>query len=180
MYPHQWLCILSANNWDASIMLRFAFLLAVSLIPSISFGQFVLQPGETIVQYQTATQGNEIWCDKCQTFHAPSVSVSTGSNYGGALSILNAQRARRGIAALMPDAALQAVAERRAAMMATSGRKRHPRGSFSPGRYEGVGWTNKRNPSEISACYTEDSRMQSAGAAMVQGDDGTYFCVVYR
>ena len=96
------------------------------------------------------------------------------------LSTLNAQRARQGIGQLGYDSELQAVAERRAAEMARSGLKSHPPGSYSPGRYEGVGWSSSYSPSGVSACFTSDSRMRVAGAAMATGRDGVYFAVVYR
>ncbi len=64
--------------------------------------------------------------------------------------------------------------------MAATGNKNHPPGSFSPGRYEGVGWSSSFSPSGVSACYTSDPRMTVAGAAMATGRDGVYFCVVYR
>ncbi|MFK8110697.1 MAG: CAP domain-containing protein, partial [Rubripirellula sp.] len=78
------------------------------------------------------------------------------------------------------DPQLQAVAERRAQTMASMGLKNHPPGSFSPGRYEGVGWSSSYAPSGVSACFTTDTRMQAAGAAMATGRDGVYFAVVYR
>ncbi|WP_233148370.1 CAP domain-containing protein [Rhodopirellula sp. MGV] len=96
------------------------------------------------------------------------------------LSVLNQQRQRKGLRALRPDPALQAVAERRAQIMASSGRKGHPPGSFSPGRYEGVGWSSSFSPNGVYACYTSDPNMTIAGAAMATGPDGVYFAVVYR
>lgn len=114
---------------------------------------------------------------------APMASTSTIQASGGVsnvLGALNAQRARRGIRALLFDPALQAVAQRRAQRMAASGLKNHPPGSFSPGRYEGVGWSSSYSPSGVSACFTSDTRMRYAGAAMATGRDGVYFAVVYR
>lgn len=96
------------------------------------------------------------------------------------LSMLNSQRARIGVRTLQFDPALQAVAQRRAQMMAARGLKGHPPGSFSPGRYEGVGWSGSYSPSRVSACFTSDPRMRYAGAAMATGRDGVYFAVVYR
>lgn len=95
-------------------------------------------------------------------------------------SQLNAQRARQGVGTLRYDPSLQAVAERRAQAMASMGLKTHPPGSFSPGTYEGVGWSSSYSPSGVSACFTSDSRMQYAGAAMATGRDGVYSAVVYR
>lgn len=124
-----------------------------------------------------------------QTSYAGAVATSSmpsptprisGGGVTNVLSALNAQRARWGVGQLGFDPQLQAVAERRAQMMATSGNKSHPPGSFSPGRYEGVGWSSSHSPSGVSACYTNDSRMRVAGAAMATGRDGVYFAVVYR
>ncbi len=124
------------------------------------------------VSFETASAGT-----------APMASSSTiraTQGISNVLGALNAQRARRGIRALLFDPQLQAVAQRRAQRMAASGLKNHPPGSFSPGRYEGVGWSSSYSPSGVSACFTSDTRMQYAGAAMATGRDGVYFAVVYR
>jgi uncharacterized protein YkwD len=111
-------------------------------------------------------------------------SVASSHRGGGAvsnvLSTLNAQRSRQGLRGLAYDPQLQAVAERRAQLMASTGLKTHPSGSFAPGRYEGVGWSSSHTPAGVSACYTSDPNMRVAGAAMARGRDGVYFCVVYR
>ncbi|WP_430451230.1 CAP domain-containing protein [Rhodopirellula europaea] len=96
------------------------------------------------------------------------------------MTTLNAQRSRQGLRGLAYDPQLQAVAERRAQLMASTGLKTHPSGSFAPGRYEGVGWSSSHTPAGVSACYTSDPNMRVAGAAMARGRDGVYFCVVYR
>ncbi|MEM8668324.1 MAG: CAP domain-containing protein [Planctomycetota bacterium] len=96
------------------------------------------------------------------------------------LAELNAQRSRRGVTPLRYDPDLQRVAERRAKYMASRSMKSHPPGSFAPGMYEGVGWSSTYSPDKVSACYTSDSRMRYAGAAMATGRDGVYFTVVYR
>ncbi|TWU23296.1 hypothetical protein Pla52o_28320 [Novipirellula galeiformis] len=111
------------------------------------------------------------------------IAVSTMQPRGGTsnvLGALNAQRARSGVGTLRFDPQLQAVAEQRAALMASQGLKNHPPGSFAPGTYEGVGWSSSYSPSGVSACFTNDPRMSVAGAAMATGRDGVYFCVVYR
>ena len=114
----------------------------------------------------------------------PSMSMAmpptSSQGVSNVLSTLNAQRARQGIGQLGYDPELQAVAERRAQAMASSGSKSHPPGSYAPGRYEGVGWSSSYSPSGVSACFTSDSRMRVAGAAMATGRDGVYFAVVYR
>lgn len=111
---------------------------------------------------------------------ASSSQLRATGGVANVLAELNAQRSRKGVRLLRPDANLQRVAERRAQWMASRGLKGHPPGSFAPGRYEGVGWSSTFSPSRISACYTSDSRMQYAGAAMATGRDGVYFAVVYR
>ncbi len=102
------------------------------------------------------------------------------SGTSNVLGMLNAQRARQGIASLRYDPQLQAVAERRVRQMAASSLKDHPPGSIAPGTHEGVGWSSSYSPSGVSACYTSDTRMRYAGAAMATGRDGVYFAVVYR
>lgn len=129
-------------------------------------------------------------CPKCGKIHGTqatnvvqaSASLPQAANTGvsNVLSALNAQRARKGIGQLGYDPTLQSVAERRALQMARSGYKSHPPGSFAPGRYEGVGWSSSYSPSGVSACFTSDTRMRVAGAAMAAGRDGVYFAVVYR
>lgn len=104
----------------------------------------------------------------------------TRSETSNVLGMLNAQRARQGIASLRYDPELQAVAERRVRQMAASSLKDHPPGSIAPGTHEGVGWSSSYSPSGVSACYTSDTRMRYAGAAMATGRDGVYFAVVYR
>jgi uncharacterized protein YkwD len=111
---------------------------------------------------------------------APVASHSSRRGVVNVLSNLNAQRARQGLFGLTYDQQLQSVAERRAQQMAASGSKNHPPGSFAPGRYEGVGWSSSYSPSKVSACFTSDTRMRYAGAAMATGRDGVYFAVVYR
>ncbi|EMI20932.1 putative secreted protein [Rhodopirellula maiorica SM1] len=110
----------------------------------------------------------------------PTSTMQPSGGTSNVLATLNAQRARNGIGSLGFDPQLQAVAERRAALMASQGLKNHPPGSFAPGRYEGVGWSSSYSPSGVSACFTNDPRMRVAGAAMATGRDGVYFCVVYR
>ncbi|WP_372722752.1 hypothetical protein [Novipirellula sp.] len=110
----------------------------------------------------------------------PTSTIAPSGGTSNVLATLNAQRARNGIGSLGFDPQLQAVAERRAALMASQGLKNHPPGSFAPGMYEGVGWSSSYSPSGVSACFTNDPRMRVAGAAMATGRDGVYFCVVYR
>jgi uncharacterized protein YkwD len=136
--------------------------------------------------FTSAQQPTGSPCPKCGKIHAQSLTAENSfestslSGVANVLHSLNAQRARQGIGSLRYDPTLQAVAERRAQQMAARGLKSHPPGSFSPGRYEGVGWSSSYSPSGVSACYTSDPNMQYAGAAMATGRDGVYFAVVYR
>lgn len=152
--------------------------------------------------YPTTLPSGAMVCPKCGKVHASAgVPTTTSQTFNGSptngqafaiqgtnastgtvnvLASLNAQRARQGLRALQPDRALQAVAERRARIMASTRQKSHPPGSFSPGRYEGVGWNSSYSPAGVSACFTSDPNMTAAGAAMATGSDGVYFCVVYR
>ncbi|MEL6111132.1 MAG: hypothetical protein AAFU85_34425, partial [Planctomycetota bacterium] len=108
------------------------------------------------------------------------VATRSASGTQNVLSMLNAQRSRQGLRSLRYDPVLQSVAERRVQLMASTGRKGHPPGSFAPGRYEGVGWSSSFSPRGVSACYTSNPNMTVAGAAMARGRDGVYFAVVYR
>lgn len=138
----------------------------------------VVQASATIPQASYGVNSSS----STQMMPSASITMPQNSSQGvsNVLSTLNAQRARQGIGQLGYDSELQAVAERRAAEMARSGLKSHPPGSYSPGRYEGVGWSSSYSPSGVSACFTSDSRMRVAGAAMATGRDGVYFAVVYR
>ncbi len=157
--------------------------------------------GSTVMGAAVATPSSSAVCPKCGKIHsnAPSPAMSSpgrpavapgsadsvpvgrrGGGVSNVLSALNAQRSRQGLSGLGYDPALQAVAERRAQRMASTGNKNHPPGSFSPGTHEGVGWSSSYSPSGVSACFTSDPNMRAAGAAMATGRDGVYFCVVYR
>jgi hypothetical protein len=161
---------------------RFAKLLVIVA----SFG-VVLSANPIALANPTATG---VYCAKCGKIHpvaghggvvqALATMPTSQGGVANVLSTLNAQRARQGVGQLGFDPTLQAVAEQRAAQMARTGTKSHPPGSFSPGRYEGVGWSSSYSPSGVSACFTSDSRMRVAGAAMATGRDGVYFAVVYR
>jgi Cysteine-rich secretory protein family len=167
--------------------MRFLALLVASLVMA----------GSTVATAQQ--QSSTYVCPKCGKVHAsgssstqsvtpvsynaPSsngASMQASSGISNVLDMLNSQRSRQGIHSLRYDPELQVVAERRAQQMAARGLKNHPPGSFAPGRYEGVGWSSSYSPSGVSACFTSDRRMQSAGAAMATGRDGVYFAVVYR
>ena len=120
-----------------------------------------------------------IYSSESVTYAQPTDTYSSGG-VSNVLAMVNSQRSRNGVFALMPDATLQAVAQRRAQQMASMGIKNHPPGSFSPGRYEGVGWSSTFSPTGVAACYTNSTSMRYAGAAMATGRDGVYFVVVYR
>ncbi|MDM4017107.1 CAP domain-containing protein [Roseiconus lacunae] len=162
----------------------------------------------TTLTNSTVVTPGRYYCSRCQTWHQRQVSTSvapqataipqtagnavrrvaagsaevlrSSAGIQNVLSVLNRQRSRQGLRSLRPDPALQAVAERRAQQMASMGTKSHPPGSFSPGRYEGVGWSSSYSPNGVYACYTSDPSMSVAGAAMATGRDGVYFAVVYR
>ncbi|KAA1261803.1 hypothetical protein LF1_43630 [Rubripirellula obstinata] len=174
-----------------------------ALSQGISSPVVISQPS---VVAQAGTSGGSYYCAKCGTYHTRSAtgasqrqqvqqvgyqkgsqsvpSAQSGLRGGGGvqnvLATLNAQRARQGVGSLRYDPALQAVAARRAQMMASMNLKSHPPGSYAPGTYEGVGWSSSYSPSGVSACFTSDARMKAAGAAMATGSDGVYFAVVYR
>ena len=189
--------------WGASVlslMLLASALIPNALMPSAS-GQKIVSSSPVVTTQATVsgTTANSYYCAKCGTYHTRSggasqsstslsspviqTSGSSLSSSGGTsnvLSALNAQRARQGLGSLAMHSQLQAVAEQRAQLMASTGTKSHPPGSFSPGRYEGVGWSSSYSASGVSACFTSDPNMRVAGAAMATGRDGVYFCVVYR
>ena len=186
-----------------SFVLSFAGIAAVFLVMEIPVSAQQITSSETIV-----SSSNSYVCPKCGKIHArpatttsspisspiqqvahqspsqapiaSSTSLRSSGGVSNVLASLNAQRSRQGIGSLRYDSQLQAVAQRRAQQMASMGLKNHPPGSFSPGRYEGVGWSSSYSPSGVSACYTSDPGMQYAGAAMATGRDGVYFAVVYR
>ncbi|TWT81854.1 hypothetical protein CA13_33070 [Planctomycetes bacterium CA13] len=140
----------------------------------------VTQNGAAVMQASAISPISSVPRASYSSTIVPPSGVQSGGGVSNVLSALNAQRARSGIGALRSDPALQAVARQRASLMAAKGIKGHPPGSFSPGRYEGVGWSSSYSPAGVSACFTNDSRMIAAGAAMATGRDGVYFCVVYR
>ena len=173
------------------VLLAVSFTMAVGTVASaqtsVSTSQTYVCPkcGKVHARPASATQTTAVSNPQYQavSHSAPVASSSAMRATGGisnVLASLNAQRARQGIRSLRYDPQLQAVAERRAQTMASMRMKNHPPGSFAPGRYEGVGWSSSYSPSGVSACYTSDSRMQYAGAAMATGSDGVYFAVVYR
>ncbi|EGF25909.1 CAP domain-containing protein [Rhodopirellula baltica] len=147
-------------------------------------GNQVIHNGGVVHSGQIVHSGRVVHQASKPTVLPASHSVSGSHRLGGAVSnvltTLNAQRSRQGLRGLAYDPQLQAVAERRAQLMASTGLKTHPSGSFAPGRYEGVGWSSSHTPAGVSACYTSDPNMRVAGAAMARGRDGVYFCVVYR
>ncbi len=170
--------------------------LASVLALSASAQQVIsVQPMITTMPSTSVISSNQYYCAKCGQYHsrpgagassvsAPASSSHRGLSAGGGvrnvLAALNAQRAQQGVGSLASDGQLQAVAQQRAQLMASTGTKTHPPGSYAPGRYEGVGWSSSYSPSAVSACFTSDPSMRVAGAAMATGRDGVYFCVVYR
>lgn len=92
-----------------------------------------------------------------------------------ALEKANAERRRYGQGPLLPDPQLQALALRKATIAAQRGYKNHIGGSLGSAQCEGVGHTNGRF---LTCCL--DERGTYGGAAMVQGADGWYCCLLVR
>lgn len=92
-----------------------------------------------------------------------------------ALEKANHERRRNGVGALIPDPRLQRLALRKARQAAAQGIKNHIGGTLGGARAEGVGHTNGRF---LSCCLDMPARY--GGAAMVQGRDGWYCCLLVR
>lgn len=92
-----------------------------------------------------------------------------------ALDKANYERRRNGVGNLIPDPHLQQLALQKAQIAARRGHKNHIGGSLGGARAEGVGHTNGRF---LSCCL--DMRATYGGAAMVQGRDGWYCCLLVR
>ncbi|MGI9458045.1 MAG: hypothetical protein ACR2NU_15880 [Aeoliella sp.] len=92
-----------------------------------------------------------------------------------ALEKANAERARNCQRPLIPDPQLQALALRKATIAAQRRFKNHIGGSLGGAKCEGVGHTHGRF---LSCCLDEPGTY--GGAAMVQGADGWYCCLLVR
>jgi hypothetical protein len=92
-----------------------------------------------------------------------------------ALDKANHERRRNGVGNLIPDPRLQQLALQKAQIAASRGYKNHIGGSLGGARAEGVGHTNGRF---LSCCL--DMPATYGGAAMVQGRDGWYCCLLVR
>jgi len=92
-----------------------------------------------------------------------------------ALDKANYERRKNGVGNLTPDPQLQALALQKAQIAAARGHKNHIGGSLGGARAEGVGHTNGRF---LSCCL--DMPATYGGAAMVQGRDGWYCCLLVR
>jgi hypothetical protein len=92
-----------------------------------------------------------------------------------ALDKANHERRKNGVGNLIPDPALQQLALQKARIAAARGHKNHIGGSLGGARAEGVGHTNGRF---LSCCL--DMPATYGGAAMVQGRDGWYCCLLVR
>lgn len=92
-----------------------------------------------------------------------------------ALEKANYERRAQGYGPLLPDPELQALALRKAKIAADRGIKQHVGGSLGSAKAEGVGFTNGRF---LSCCLDEPATY--GGAAMVQGRDGWYCCLLVR
>jgi hypothetical protein len=92
-----------------------------------------------------------------------------------AIDKANHERRRNGVGNLIPDPQLQQLALQKAQIAASRGHKNHIGGSLGGARAEGVGHTNGRF---LSCCL--DMPATYGGAAMVQGRDGWYCCLLVR
>lgn len=92
-----------------------------------------------------------------------------------ALEKANTERARNGQRSLLPDPALQQLALHKATIAAQRSYKNHVGGSLGGAACEGVGFTNGRF---LTCCL--DKPGTYGGAAMVQGRDGWYCCLLVR
>jgi hypothetical protein len=92
-----------------------------------------------------------------------------------ALEKANYERRKNGVGNLIPDPALQQLALEKARIAAARGHKNHIGGSLGGARAEGVGHTQGRF---LSCCL--DMHATYGGAAMVQGRDGWYCCLLVR
>ncbi len=92
-----------------------------------------------------------------------------------ALEKANHERRRNGVGDLIPDPQLQELALQKATIAAGRRFKNHIGGSLGGARAEGVGHTQGRF---LSCCL--DMHATYGGAAMVQGADGWYCCLLVR
>jgi len=92
-----------------------------------------------------------------------------------ALDKANHERRKNGVGNLIADPSLQQLALQKATIAAARGHKNHIGGSLGGARAEGVGHTNGRF---LSCCL--DMPATYGGAAMVQGRDGWYCCLLVR
>lgn len=122
-------------------------------------------------------------CPSCGKIHIQQGSNTTVINNGtmNVVTLLNRQRAKKGLYPLIQDPILQTVANRRAVLTGSIGRFfGHPAGSFSPARMEGVGMSSSTNPTAVMACGTYTTKYRYVGAAMVRRSGRSFFAVVYR
>lgn len=95
------------------------------------------------------------------------------------MAVLNNRRRAKGLPEYQYDASLTKVASERANRQARNGRMSHVRGSFSPGRAEGVSYSSRGNPI-ANACYAMSNRFRKAGASCVKTRKGTYCSLILR
>ena len=167
-----------------AMVLTLAFVLSTNVATAqrvVSYRPVIQNTYVQPTQSYTISQPQPVYQQRSYqtTSYRPSSYTAT-SGTSNVFTMLNSQRTRMGAPALGYDPTLQAVAQRRAQQMAAMGLKNHPPGSFSPGKYEGVGWSSSYSPDGVKACFINDYRMRYAGAAMARGRDGVYFAVVYR
>ena len=128
-----------------------------------------------------ASASGQAPCPQCGQIHGARYASATTGGAETVVRLLNRQRAVRGLYPLIADPQLQSVANRRAVLVARSGRFRgHPAGSFAPARMEGVGMSSGSNPTAVVACETYTQRVRYVGAAMVRRNGRSFFAVLYR
>ena len=96
-----------------------------------------------------------------------------------ATTMVNEQRAKRGLGPLVYDEVLQLHAEQKAEKAARLCHKGHLGGSIYGATYEGIGYDRRKL---FRACYLYTARTGSRiGAAIVRGRDGTFYsCLLLK
>lgn len=120
-------------------------------------------------------------CPNCGRVHRLYATPQGGQVYSPAaandgLSLLNQQRAQKGLGALIPNRSLMDGALSKASRAASRGYKNHLGGSQYGAKYEGVGFNSQR---AFNSCYAYTAPAGTpVGAATVKGRDGYYSCLL--
>lgn len=161
-------------------------IISVDGVPVSSSGSQGANVGSTVQGYSAANRGGVVQASATSGGGAAVAGniegnlVNSGQPFSHtpgatALDKANRERLRNGVQALIPDPQLQRLALRKARLAASRGIKNHVGGSLGGARAEGVGHTNGRF---LSCCL--DMPATYGGAAMVQGRDGWYCCLLVR